>query len=274
MKKLIGVLSILVSLVLLIFLASCGDDVNNGGRLIDSARTIKVVQIEGSATVTDDSETIDCFKGMNLYDGDVLNVSKDSILVVKFDEDKYVYLGENTKVNIKSEGKDSYKTNIFVETGKVLAEIQNILGQDEEFFLSSNNSVMAVRGTVFGVHVLDTGSAIKEVYSVFKGITEFYVFDINGDNVISGKLTNVNNQKIEVVVPKDKIVDNNKITENWLKDVDNKYKNPEEANENLDEVQITVDKPSKEDYQQVNELIKDNGNSVSYSSIKSNKLKS
>ena len=266
MKKFIGF--IICFIFCFIFLVSCGDDSNNSGRLIDSARTIKVVQIEGTATVTDDNETIDCFKGMNLYDGDILNVSKDSILVVKFDEDKYVYLGENTKVNIKSEGKDSYKTNIFVETGKVLAEIQNVLGQDEEFFLSSNNSVMAVRGTIFGVTVIDIGSVLKEIYSVFKGSTEFYVFDTDGDKTISGKLTNVNNQKIEVVVPKDKIVDNDKITENWLKDIDNQYKNPEDANENLDEVQITVDKPSKEDYQQVNELIKDNGSTVSYSNIK------
>ena len=40
---------------------------------------------------------------------------------------------------LKSQGKDKYKTNVFVEKGVVLAEIQRPLGEDEEFFLSSNN---------------------------------------------------------------------------------------------------------------------------------------
>ena len=77
---------------------------NNNNQYLSTARTIKVVQIEGNATVTDTEETTKCFPGMNLYDGDTLTVSKDSTLVVKFDDDKYVYLGENTVISIKSEG--------------------------------------------------------------------------------------------------------------------------------------------------------------------------
>ena len=104
-KFLVAVVSSFV-LLLTIFLASCsGDKPNNNtsnGQFLDSARTIKVVQIEGSADVSDGKETINCFKGMNLYDGDTLNVKAESVLVIKFDADKYVYLGENTKVNIKS----------------------------------------------------------------------------------------------------------------------------------------------------------------------------
>ena len=99
----------------------------NNDNLLDSARTIKIVQIEGSATVTDESGTNDCFKGMNLYSGDTVDVNENSVLVIKFDEDKYTYLGENTTINIKSEGKDKYKTNIYVEKGKVLAEIKKPL---------------------------------------------------------------------------------------------------------------------------------------------------
>ncbi|MCR5647053.1 MAG: FecR family protein [Acholeplasmatales bacterium] len=265
MKKLISVLCILISLMLCIFLSSCGDE-EPTQRLIDSARTIKVVQIEGSANVSDENETLDCFKGMNLYDGDKLHTTAGSVVVVKFDEDKYVYFGENTTVNIKSEGTDTFKTNIFVEGGIVLAEIQNKLGVDEEFFLSSNNSVMAVRGTIFGVEVVDNGSEYVETYSVYKGVTELFVFDQLGDSIIKGKLTDISNKKVEIKVPKDKAISNdsfNDILDNWLEDVDDKFNNPEDANEKLDEVSITVGTPTEEDYGKVIDVI----GGISYSSI-------
>ena len=174
MKKFLTIIISSLVLMLTIFLASCGSSNNeeNKGNLLDSARSIKIVQIEGSGNVSDGKETVACFKGMNLYSGDTLNVDANSVIVIRFDEDKYVYLGENTKVNILSVGKDKYKTNVYVEKGKVLAEVQNKLGEDEEFFLSSNNSVMAVRGTVFGINIIERANEFIETYSVFKGVTE------------------------------------------------------------------------------------------------------
>ena len=242
----------------------------NNDNILDSARTIKIVQIEGSATVTDESGTNDCFKGMNLYNGDKVNVNADSVLVIKFDEDKYTYLGENTIINIKSEGKDKFKTNIYVEQGKVLAEIQKPLDVDEEFFLSSNNSVMAVRGTIFGVTVLKTQTEVKQTYSVYKGVTELYVFDKVNNEVIKGKLSDISNKKIEVVVPTDKLMSQDEykeITDNWMKDISKTFDDPTDANENLDEVNITVDVPSKEDYEDVTNTIS-GGSSATYSAIK------
>ncbi len=234
---------------------------NNTDLLVDSARSIKIVQMEGSGTVTDSEGTTDCFVGLNLYDGDSLKVNDKSVIVVKFDEDKYVYFGENTKVNLKSEGKDSYKTNIFVESGIVLAEIQNKLGVDEEFFLSSNNSVMAVRGTIFGVEVKDRGEDYVATYSVYKGVTELFVFDKTGDSIVKGKLTDISNKKIEIVIPKTHVIPNldfNKILENWLGDIGNKYSNEEEANSSMDKVEITVGVPTEEDFEKVIGIIEEN----------------
>ena len=270
-KKVFVIIAASLLLVITAFLSSCGGGNNNDntGQLLDSARSIKVVQIEGSANVTDAKETTACFKGMNLYSGDKVDVSANSVLVVRFDADKYVYLGENTTVNIVSVGKDQYKTNVYVEKGKVLAEIQNKLGEDEEFFLSSNNSVMAVRGTVFGLHVLEKANEFIETYSVFKGVTELFVFDKLGDKIIKGKLSDISNSKVELVVPKDKVIgkDNfNEVISNWLKDINEKFNDPNDANDKLDEVQITVDKPSKDDYQEVIETISDE-TTVTYSSI-------
>ena len=258
-----------VSIILAVVFSKPKEQNNNNNQFLDSARTIKVVQVEGSASVTDDEGTTSCFKGMNLYNGDKVNVNADSVLVIKFDEDKYTYLGENTIISIKSEGKDKYKTNIFVEQGKVLAEIQKPLGVDEEFFLSSNNSVMAVRGTIFGVTVLKTADEVKQTYSVYKGVTELYVFDKVNNEVVKGKLSDISNQKIEVVVPNENLMTQDEykqITDNWMKDISKTFDDPTDANENLDEVNITVGVPSEDDYKEVTETI--GGSGVTYSEIK------
>ena len=277
-KKLIILISSIASVVvlavaitlILVFTLGKSSDSEKRDNLLDSARNIKIVQIEGSGTVTDDKDTITCFKGMNLYDGDSLKVNEESVIVVRFDEDKYVYLGENTKVNIKSEGKDKHKTNVYVEYGIVLAEIQNKLGEDEEFFLSSNNSVMAVRGTIFGVEVKDNGNEFVETYSVYKGVTELVVFDKDGNNIIKGKLTDISNKKIEIKVPKDHVVskdDFDNLIGNWLTDIDSKFDDPEDANNKLDEVNITVDVPSEDDYKNIVDMLTDGEGKISYSSI-------
>ncbi len=235
------------------------------------ARSIKVVQIDGEASVTADNETINCFKGMNLYDGDTLNVKAESVIVVKFDQDKYIYLGENTEVKIKSEGKDKYKTNVYVTRGKVLAEVKNQLGEDEEFFLSSNNSVMAVRGTVFGLAVRETENEYVEEYSVYKGVTELYVFDVKDNEVIKGKISDISNSKMEITVPKDNVVPEdsfNQILDNWVSDVNEQFDDEADANQNLDEVELTVAPPSEADYQEViDKVSKETGQTLQYSEI-------
>ena len=274
MKKFYFFIATSLSLLLMLLLIACGGKNNNNaetsrGMLIDSARSIKIVQMDGKATVKDEKEELDCFKGMNLYDGDTLNIGEGAVLVIRFDEDKYVYLGENTKINIKSEGKDKYKTNIYVEKGIVLAEIQNKLGVDEEFFLSSNNSVMAVRGTVFGLEVKVVNNELIETYSVFKGVTELFAFDkINGE-LVKGKLTDISNKKIELKVNKDNVINEeefNKITDNWLDDIKDKYEDEEDANSKMDEVQITVSTPSEDDYKKVIETISEE-TKVSYTPL-------
>ena len=111
------VIAAAVGITLGIVLGNKGGNQNNN--LIDQARNIKIVQIEGKAKVTDSKETTDCFKGMNLYNGDTVDVEADSVLVLRFDEDKYVYIDQLSTIKIKSEGKDKTKTNIYVEKGKV-----------------------------------------------------------------------------------------------------------------------------------------------------------
>lgn len=256
------------TMVFILLLSSCSKGSESNDNYLDSARSIKVVQIEGKATVSDEKETIDCFCGMNLYDGDSLNVLDESTLVVRFDEDKYVYLGSNTKIKIKSDGTDKFKTNIFVEVGKVLAEIQNKLGEDEEFFLSSNNAVMAVRGTVFGVNVKDLGDNYSIAYSIYKGVTELYTFDTLNGELVSGKLSDLTNKKLELTVPKSHVLSSDNLSnvlDNWLSDINQKFDNEEDANSKLDEVNITVSNPTKSDYDEVMNVIQNE--TITYSDI-------
>ena len=249
-----------VTLILVFTLRKPAEDPDNT-KLLDSARTIKIVQVTGEAIVTNEDEEIQCYKGLNLYDGDFVSVSKESTIVVKFDEDKYVYLGENTKIKIRSEGKDKFKTNVFVLEGVVLAELQNKLGVDEEFFLSSNNSVMAVRGTIFGLSVKTVGDEVIQSYSVYKGATELFVFDKDGNKLISGKLSDISNAKYELKIPKSHLLSEdeiNNVVGKWLENVNSKFADANDANEKLDEVQITVSKPTKEDFEKAANIISKN----------------
>ena len=264
-----SIAALVIVAVTLILVFTLGSKGKTEDGFLDSARSIKVVEIEGSATLEDEDESIPCFKGMNLYSGDKVTVNQKSVLVVRFDEDKYVYLGENTKINIKSEGKDRYKTNIFVEEGIVLAEVQNKLHEDEEFFLSSNNSVMAVRGTVFGLNVIRGENEIIETYSVYKGVTELVVFDKKDGEIIQGKISDLSDSKIEIKVPKNDVIPEeefNNLTKDWLALIHEKFENPEDANNQLNEVEIVASKPSKEDYSDVIDVISPDTN-VTYSSI-------
>ena len=262
------VIAVAVTLILVFTLGGKSNNSNSDeGRLLDSARNIKVVQVDGSATVSYEEENANCFKGMNLYDGDTVLVNNESTIVIKFDEDKYVYLGENTKIKIKSEGNNKYKTNVFVLYGVVLAEVQNKLGEDEEFFLSSNNSVMAVRGTIFGVQVKEVGDNIIQAYSVYRGVTELFVFDKNGDNFISGKLSDISNSKFELTIPKSHLISEEEMSEKagtWLDKVNSSYDDATDANNKLDEVEITVSKPTKDDFDQIINIIETD---VTYSDI-------
>ena len=63
------VIAVAVTLILVFTLGGKSNNNSDEGRLLDSARNIKVVQVDGSATVSYEEENTNCFKGMNLYDG-------------------------------------------------------------------------------------------------------------------------------------------------------------------------------------------------------------
>jgi len=106
---------------------------------------------------------------MKLQDQDVLTVLSASSLILKLDDDKYVYLEPDTQIGIAaSGGAGSTRTTIQLLKGAMSSEIQKKLGADETFSVSVGNVSMVVRGTIFRI-VLESdaeGNATVTVQTV------------------------------------------------------------------------------------------------------------
>lgn len=124
------------------------------GACASEYRSISVVAIAGDAAVARPGlpRALPAYEGMKLQNQDVLTVQGASSLILKLDDDKYVYLEPDTQVEISATGgAGSTMTTIALLKGTMSAEIQKKLGADETFCVSVNNVSMVVRGTVFRV---------------------------------------------------------------------------------------------------------------------------
>ena len=117
-------------------------------------RSISVATITGEAAVSraGQSAPISCYGGMKLQDQDELSVSDDGGIVLKLDDDKYVYLEPDAKIRISASGVTG-KTNTTIEliSGTMSAVIEQKLAQNESFRVTVDNVSMVVRGTIFRI---------------------------------------------------------------------------------------------------------------------------
>ena len=143
----------------------------------DAYRVIKVLEIDGTAVVERENVgELQAYAGMALQSGDVLNVSSNSMLVLQMDDDKYAYVEEDSILSLIAEGssRDS-KTIIRLERGAITCQIEEKLSTNSSYEVHTQNSVMAVRGTVFRVGMyepyasgLSTDEPVVQV-SVYEG---------------------------------------------------------------------------------------------------------
>ncbi len=138
----------------------------------DSYRSIQIYDMEGTATI--ERETIgqvDAVENLYLESGDRIFVAEDSYVRLKLDDDKYVMVEENSVLSIVAEGtKEDSKTSITLEQGAITNEIQNKLNENSSYEVTTPNSVMAVRGTVFRVEITyDENGDIYTKISTFEG---------------------------------------------------------------------------------------------------------
>ena len=114
----------------------------------DSYRSIKVFEIDGSCKVERDGDSLDAFKNMALSSGDSLTVGDGSFARLKLDDDKYVYLEANTKINLTATGTaNDSKTMVYIERGSMLTEVKKKLSATSSYDIVTPNTTMSIRGT-------------------------------------------------------------------------------------------------------------------------------
>lgn len=117
----------------------------------ESYRSIRIVELDGGVTIERESVgNLEASVNMNLSSGDRISTAADSYVVLKLDDDKYMMLGEQGAIQVVAAGDAANsRTEIHLESGSVLNEIQNPLSQDSSYEIVTPNATMSVRGTVF-----------------------------------------------------------------------------------------------------------------------------
>ena len=120
----------------------------------DTYRVIKVYDVKGDVYVQRDGVSdLEPYANMLLESGDTVRVENGS-MTLRLDEDKYVYVEENTEFSIVAKGTSAdSRTAIELKSGAITNEIQNKLSSESSYEVNTPNSTMAVRGTIFRVEV-------------------------------------------------------------------------------------------------------------------------
>ena len=111
-------------------------------------RSIIVIEVSGNVTVTRDGQSIDAYPQMKLRSGDGMVVTGGGYARLKMDDDKYVFLEENTVISLEAAGTAAKsRTIVYIEQGKMLTEIRKKLSSDSSYDIVTPNTTMAIRGT-------------------------------------------------------------------------------------------------------------------------------
>ena len=150
----------------------------------DGYRLIQVYEVNGEAMIDRPAiGSMDAYENLNLISGDKVTTMLKSYTRLKLDEDKYLLAEEDSIIELVATGDaKNAKTSINLLQGAVTIEVQNKLNSNSTFEVTTPNSVMAVRGTVFRVKVDvdENGKPITKV-TVFEGAVEVQKKDENGN---------------------------------------------------------------------------------------------
>ena len=121
----------------------------------EAYRSIMVYQVDGNATITRERVgEMAAYENLMLQSGDSVAVASESSMRLKLDDDKYLLAEQDTLMNIVADGDDAdAKTYIDLKQGSVTSEIQNKLGPNASYEVTTPYSIMAVRRTIFRVEV-------------------------------------------------------------------------------------------------------------------------
>ncbi|MBQ1171572.1 MAG: FecR domain-containing protein [Lachnospiraceae bacterium] len=147
-------------------------------------RNITVIDTLGTVSVYRESvnDTLDAYVDMNLEAGDEVTVGPSSELDLKLDDDKFVYVEENTKMSLKAEGdSDNSRTRIFLSEGATLHKLDSKLSDSSTYEIETPNATMAIRGTITWAHVYKGADGeIHSDFQVYEGKTELQLHTVDG----------------------------------------------------------------------------------------------
>lgn len=150
----------------------------------EAYRVIQVSKVDGQAEVErEDIGMLDAYEGMLLQSKDNVAVQTESYLYLELDEDKYIMLEPESKFRLEATGNSTNsKTSIYLEEGAIVNRLDNKLSENSSYEVTTPNSTMAVRGTIFRVEVrpLPDGSGVETCVSVYEGEVECALIQPDG----------------------------------------------------------------------------------------------
>lgn len=156
-----------------------------GGK--NAFRNISVIDVVGQVKVARENVDgeMDAYVNMNLESGDNIEVGADSELDMVLDEDKYVYVEENTKMSLVAEGdSENSKTVIYLNEGAQLHKLDSKLNDQSTYEIETPNATMAIRGTVTSVHVYkDEEGEVRSDFLVYEGKTTVKLHTTEGEQI-------------------------------------------------------------------------------------------
>jgi len=167
----------------------------------ESYRVIQVSEVDGSAEVDrEEIGLLDAYMGMMLQSKDDVAVEEESYLYLKLDEDKYVMMEPETRFHLEAAGSsENSKTVIQLEAGAVVNRLDNRLSEESSYEVTTPNSTMAIRGTVFRVEVVPSadGTGVETYVSVYEG--EVACSSIQPDGTVGDEVVLVANDQNIVI---------------------------------------------------------------------------
>lgn len=225
MKKKNTTIIAIVSIAVLIICVVIGGIVYKNKNNSGSFRSIRIYQLNGQATIDRKKVgTFDAKENLMLQSEDNVSVKEESSLRLKMDEDKYALVEENSEFGIVAEGTpEDSKTYIELRKGAITSEIKNKLNSKSTYEVTTPNSVMAVRGTVFrvsisqdengnyyvtldtfdgevGVKLIHPDGTIDQEERIIKAGKEIIIY---GDETVSeylGEITDINYEELPLDV--------------------------------------------------------------------------
>lgn len=216
---------------------------NNSNPIEPDYRSIKAIQVTEEAYCKRDEKELAIYEGMNFRNNDSIKTKNNAYVVLKLDSDKYIYIGSNSDVLLKTSPYDSSKTIIRVNEGSIVTEVKNKLSDLEEFGVETPNSTMAIRGTTFQVEVIKKNNEYEINYRLIEGKIDVSVLESKDGNISVGVFSMNPMEEIKIVAEDSGIID----ASNGLDDVLDKYRSKDSSIEitNYESVDDYISKTTK-----------------------------